>query len=162
MESYLYIAGLHMTSRRPCWWSRTKAFLSSGNSTLFSFKFFEQNFYCIDPQHGRLITWLQTKNWYMSIVNAHFSVNQIMSPPIFCTWKLVKHLDCFGENRRTKDIHHPRAHNFANAQQCPTIQTDLGIDWVQCYRRLHLSVDTRQIKNVLKGCQTCDVLLPNI
>ena len=25
------IAGLHVTSRRPCWWSRTKAFLSSGN-----------------------------------------------------------------------------------------------------------------------------------
>ena len=27
----LPIAGLHVTSRRPCWWSRTKAFLSSGN-----------------------------------------------------------------------------------------------------------------------------------
>ena len=25
------IAGLHVTSRRPCWWSRTKAFLSSGD-----------------------------------------------------------------------------------------------------------------------------------
>ena len=25
------IAGLHVTSQRPCWWSRTKAFLSSGN-----------------------------------------------------------------------------------------------------------------------------------
>ena len=25
-------------------------------------KFFEQNFYCIDPQHGRLVPWLQTKN----------------------------------------------------------------------------------------------------
>ena len=24
-------ASLHVTSRRPCWWSRTKAFLSSGN-----------------------------------------------------------------------------------------------------------------------------------
>ena len=30
------IAGLHLKSRRPCWWSRTKAFLSSGNQTLFS------------------------------------------------------------------------------------------------------------------------------
>ena len=27
----LSIAGLHVTSRRPCWGSRTKAFLSSGN-----------------------------------------------------------------------------------------------------------------------------------
>ena len=24
--------------------------------------FFEKNFYCIDPQHGRLVTWLQTKD----------------------------------------------------------------------------------------------------
>ena len=36
------IAGFHVTSRRPCWWSRTKAFLSSGNLTLFSCKFFEK------------------------------------------------------------------------------------------------------------------------
>ena len=25
------IDGLHVMSRRPCWWTRTKAFLSSGN-----------------------------------------------------------------------------------------------------------------------------------
>ena len=56
------ITGLQVTSRRPCWWSKTKAYLSSGNLTPFSCKFFEQNFYCIDPQHGRLVTWLQTKN----------------------------------------------------------------------------------------------------
>ena len=37
----------------------------------------------------------------MSIVNANFSVNQMS--PIICRWKLVKHLDCFGHNRRTKD-----------------------------------------------------------
>ena len=30
------IAGLHLTSRRLCWWSRTKAFVSSVNQTLFS------------------------------------------------------------------------------------------------------------------------------
>ena len=57
-----HIAWLHVTSRRPCWWSRTKAFLSSGNLTLFSCKFFEKKFHCIDPQHGRLVTWLQAKN----------------------------------------------------------------------------------------------------
>ena len=50
-----FIAGLHVTSRRPCWWSRTKEFL-------FSCKFFEEIFFCFDPQHGRLVTWLQTKN----------------------------------------------------------------------------------------------------
>ena len=32
-SSTVNIAGLHLTSRRPCWWSRTKA---SGNQTLFS------------------------------------------------------------------------------------------------------------------------------
>ena len=50
------IAGLHVTSRRPCWWSRTKSFLSSGN--------FEEKYYCIDPQNGHLVKWLQTKNKY--------------------------------------------------------------------------------------------------
>ena len=29
------IAGLQVTSRRPCWWSRTKAFLSAGNELYF-------------------------------------------------------------------------------------------------------------------------------
>ena len=38
------------------------AFLSSANETLFSCKFFEKKFYPIDPQHGRLAPWLQTKN----------------------------------------------------------------------------------------------------
>ena len=56
------IPALHVTSRRPCWWSRTRALLSSGNKTLFSCKFFQNKFYCIDPQHDRPITWLQTKN----------------------------------------------------------------------------------------------------
>ena len=50
-----FIAGLHVTSRRPCWWSRTKAFL-------FSCKFFEEIFFCFDPQHGRLVTWLPINN----------------------------------------------------------------------------------------------------
>ena len=45
------VAGLHVTSRQPCWQSRTKAFVSSGNLTPFSCKFFEKNFYCIDHQH---------------------------------------------------------------------------------------------------------------
>ena len=31
----LRIAGLQVTSRRPCWWSRTKASLSAGKWTLF-------------------------------------------------------------------------------------------------------------------------------
>ena len=37
------IAGLHVTSRRPYWRSKTKAFLSSGNLTLFSGKLFKKN-----------------------------------------------------------------------------------------------------------------------
>ena len=35
------IAGLHVTSRRPRWMTRIKAFLSPGNFTLFSCKFFK-------------------------------------------------------------------------------------------------------------------------
>ena len=53
---------LSVTSRRPCWRSRTNTFFSSENSTLFSCKFFEKRFYCFDLQHGRLVMWLQTKN----------------------------------------------------------------------------------------------------
>ena len=37
----------------------------------------------------------------MSIVYANFPVNQMS--PIICRWKFVKHLDCFGDSRRTKD-----------------------------------------------------------
>ena len=61
-HSHLTIAGLHVTSRRPCWMKRTKAFLSSGNLTLFSCEFSMKKCYCIVIQHGRLVTWSQTKN----------------------------------------------------------------------------------------------------
>ena len=40
---HLTIAGLHVTSRRSRWMSRTKALLSSENLTLFSCKFFQKN-----------------------------------------------------------------------------------------------------------------------
>ena len=50
---------MHVTSRRPWWWSRTKAFVSSWNLTLFSCKFFVKNSF-FDIQHCRLVTWLQT------------------------------------------------------------------------------------------------------
>ena len=59
---WLQWTGVYVTSWRPCWRSRKKAFLSSGNLTLFSDKFFKNKFYCIDLQYGRLVTWLQTKN----------------------------------------------------------------------------------------------------
>ena len=31
-------------------------------NSIFSCKFFEVKLYCIDPRHGRLVTWSQTKN----------------------------------------------------------------------------------------------------
>ena len=34
VSCWFSIAGLHVTSRRPCRWSRTKVLLSSGNKTL--------------------------------------------------------------------------------------------------------------------------------
>ena len=68
-HSHPTIASLHVTSRRPCWMKRTKAFLSSGNLTLFSCEFFKKKFYCIVIQHGRLLTWFQTKNSKNSLSN---------------------------------------------------------------------------------------------
>ena len=35
------------------------------------------------------------------MLNTNFCANQM--PPINCRWKLVRHFDCFGDNRRTKD-----------------------------------------------------------
>ena len=54
------IAGLHLTSRRPCWWSRTKAFVSSGSQTLMLI--LREELYCIDRQHGRLVRLLMNPN----------------------------------------------------------------------------------------------------
>ena len=45
------IARLHVTSRRPCWWSGAKAFLSSGNLwKWWIMKILREKFYCINPQ----------------------------------------------------------------------------------------------------------------
>ena len=68
LHTYIAIAGLHVTSRWPSWWSRTKAIPSTGNKNPFPCKFFgkKKTFYCIDHQHSRLVTWLQTKNsWWL-------------------------------------------------------------------------------------------------
>ena len=46
---------------------------------------------------------MPTLYWFMSIVNANFSVNPMSHIINFCRWKLVKHLNCFRDNRRTKD-----------------------------------------------------------
>lgn len=50
-----------MTSRRPCWWSRSFTFLSSGNLTPFSRRFYFKNVYGTNHQHVLLVTCLQTK-----------------------------------------------------------------------------------------------------
>ena len=55
------IAGLQVTPRQPCWWSKTRVSLRwEMNSILM--QILQKNFFCIDHQHGRLVTWLQTKN----------------------------------------------------------------------------------------------------
>ena len=56
---------------------RTKAFLSPGNLTLFSCEFFNEKFYCIVIQHGRLVTWFQTKksqSRYVDLAKANSEV----------------------------------------------------------------------------------------
>ena len=69
------IAGLQVTSRQPCWGSRTKAFLSAGKWTLFWCKFSRKVSFVFDHQHGHLVTWLQTKN------NASVNSSCAHSPP---------------------------------------------------------------------------------
>ena len=72
-------------------------FCSKG--TLFS-KLSSQNWQCNFKNNGRET--LQNRTYRnKSLVHASFCINHIS--PIVSRWKLVKHLDCFGDNRRTKD-----------------------------------------------------------
>ena len=48
------IAGLHVTSRRPCWRSRTKGFLSSGNWIYFHVNSLRKNSVLLTPNMGAL------------------------------------------------------------------------------------------------------------
>ena len=68
------ISCLHVTSRRPYWWWRTKAFHFAGNYTLFSCTCFEKNKFCfIDRQHGRLVNQeLQLSDSSSVIREVHF------------------------------------------------------------------------------------------
>ena len=42
-----------------------KHFSSLGSNLYFHVNYSRRQFYCTDPQHGRLVTWLQTKNIHM-------------------------------------------------------------------------------------------------
>ena len=63
---------LHSSHLPNCWFARdvTAAMLVVKNKSIsllwelnsIFIKFFEEIFFCFDPQHARLITWLQTKN----------------------------------------------------------------------------------------------------
>ena len=50
INEVLGIDGLHVTSWRPCWWTGTIRFFSSGS--LFLCKLCEQIFFCFVHQHG--------------------------------------------------------------------------------------------------------------
>ena len=97
--SFKAIAGFQVIPGQPCWWSRTKVFLSSGNLTVFLCKFFEKIFYCIDPQHGCLVTWLQTKNtnlkvakWQKDIAYLRVLCINIVELNIICCEPLKNHI----------------------------------------------------------------------
>ena len=97
--SFKAIAGFQVIPGRPCWWSRTNVFLSSGNLTVFLCKFFEKIFYCIDPQHGWLVTWLQTKNtnlkvakWQKDIAYLRVLRINIVELNIICCEPLKNHI----------------------------------------------------------------------
>ena len=98
------IAGLHVTSRRPCWWSRTKAFLSSGNETLFSCKFFEEIFFCFDPQHLSRVTHLSFTTFVTP--PCHVVANQDMYAAVTIT-STQRHTSLLiGSRRRKLEVHH--------------------------------------------------------
>ena len=60
------IDGFHLTSRRPCWCTEQCSKMSFGNLTLFICKTCGTIFYCFVHQHGCLITWMQTKDSFLS------------------------------------------------------------------------------------------------
>ena len=45
--------------------NKQKHFISLGSNLNFHLNPSRKQFYCIDPQHGRLVTWLQTKNTHI-------------------------------------------------------------------------------------------------
>ena len=55
----LTTAGLRMTSRQSCWWSRKKKkqkhFSHFGTKPYFHKTYFEKKLFCNDHQHGRFI-----------------------------------------------------------------------------------------------------------
>ena len=56
------IAGLQLTSRQPCWETRTKQFPPLGTNLFYQQILRKSFFYNFDHQHGRLVTWLQAIN----------------------------------------------------------------------------------------------------
>ena len=77
------IAGLQVTSRRPCWWSKTKAFLSAGKWTLFWCKFFPK------------ISFVLTTNMAALSRGCKPRIGVILSPPqdawIQTSWIFPRH-----------------------------------------------------------------------
>ena len=65
LVSLMTLTAISVTSQRPSWSSRTKAFLSSGSNLYFHVNSSRKQLYCTDPQHGCLVTRLQTKNTHM-------------------------------------------------------------------------------------------------
>ena len=59
---FTLIGGFQLTSWWPCCWMETEDFLSAGNETLFSCKFYEIKFHCFAHQHSCLVTWLKTSS----------------------------------------------------------------------------------------------------
>ena len=56
------ILGFHMTSRRPCWCTEQERKKYFGNLILLLCKTWATFCHCFVLQHGRLFTWVKTKN----------------------------------------------------------------------------------------------------
>ena len=73
------IAGLHSPSRRPCWCSRKKSISLLWELNSIFVLILGEKYYCIDPPHGSLVTWLQTKKASF-VVSFKIFARSLMNP----------------------------------------------------------------------------------
>ena len=95
-EALKFQTGLHVTSPRPCWWSRTKEPFSFGNETPISWKFCEKKFYWIDQPAWPPCHVVANQNkyfnfiWTLQMLYCHFFGISLMKVLLLCSQEVVK------------------------------------------------------------------------
>ena len=72
-------------------------FISLGSNLYFHLNPSRKQFYCTDPQHGRLVTWLQTKNTHM--VTSLVSLGGLLRDWLLPTVVICHRINCFIQNK---------------------------------------------------------------